>query len=78
MVTVEKMQQYLSIAVKIESQLYALQTSKSRLNNEISKLDSVQYYDDVDCALNEITYNQASVKAYIKKNYTGFLNRFLN
>lgn len=72
MVTVEKMQQYLKIAVKIESQFYALQTSKSRLNNEISKLNSVQYYDDVDCALNEITYNQESVKDYIKENYIGF------
>lgn len=72
MITVDKMQQYLKIAIEIESQLYALQTSKSRLNNEISKLNSVQYYDDIDCALNEITYNQESVRDYIKENYTGF------
>ncbi len=72
LVTVDKMQQYLKIAIEIESQLYALQVSKSRLNNEIGKLNSVQYYDDVDCALNEITYNQESVKEYIKENYTGF------
>lgn len=72
MITVDKMQQYLKIAIEIESQLYALQTSKSRLNNEISKLNSVQYYDDIDCAMNEITYNQESVRDYIKENYTGF------
>lgn len=71
MVSTQKMQEYLKIAVKIESQLYALQISKAQILSEIQKLNSTKYYDDMDCALNEMTYNQGTVKEYIKENYRG-------
>ncbi len=76
-VSTQKMHDYLKIAVKIEAQLYALQISNIKIQNEIKKLQNAKYYDDTDCALNELTYNQGGVKAYINDNYTCFIKSLL-
>lgn len=77
MVSTQKMTDYLKIAVKIESQAYALSKVKADINNELQRLNSVQYYDDMDCALNDVTFNQMSVKSYIKDNYEGLFKSIL-
>lgn len=75
-VTAQKMQSYLKIAVDIESQLYAMQISKMQINNEISRLQNANYYDDADCVVNEFTYNQLTAKDYIKDNHKSAFKNF--
>lgn len=69
---IEKMKQYLKIAKDVESQKYTIEVSYAKLEAELKRIRSTKYYDDVDCTLNEITYNVESVDSYVKEHYTGF------
>lgn len=67
MVTTRKMEEYLKIAIDIESQFNTLRLSNYKLNNEIAKLQATKFYDGSDCAYNEYTYNQQTVREYVKQ-----------